>query len=233
MSDLAVGICQTCGTIPTMNHETRKGGFFRPIVRFIERRWGIETLLDVKLKPEVAQFLRALLLRPNPRSGEFPYLGLGTSGSIDDIFVTDGAEFSRGLYHVSPSIMQASVETEHFVSLFRSAYDAGRLEEIVLLGHTHPTGKIQSGGTTYEFLDMDWWLHPSMGEKSEGGPMNGGDLAFYRAFRELLPEIPLEYVGIAANVGGVPKMKIYAIDELLTIRRYSDIDFVPQQTFSL
>ena len=70
-----------------------------------------------------------------------------------------------------------------------------------------------------------------MGHPEDGGPTSGYDLWFYKTLFESGLNVP--YAGIAAITKSGPKLKVYEIDKLVKIKRYNDIDRVPQITINL
>ena len=216
-----------------MSKEKRSGRFFDPVIRYLLYEFAKERRLEIALDPEVFRPLREILSRPNPKLKEYPFLGLGTPDAVDQFLLLEGESSSRGLYFINKYVARSDVEQAESAELFNMVQERGRLDDIVMLGHTHPSGSFRSQpGVDVDLSPSALLLSPSMGT-GDGGPQSGGDLAYYRYFREYNPHLQIPYAGIAANTPEGPKLRVYLIDELLTIQRYRHIDSVPQVTFLL
>lgn len=185
----------------------------------------------VELTPEVSVKLRGLVLRPNPTLAEFPFLGLGKSGLIDQILVVNGLDYSADSGLLKKGALSSSVARSELTELFKRLESSGRRNDLIVFGHLHPSGESLVQGRRYILNPSDSLLVPSMG--GNGRLLSGGDMAFFKAFKDANPTVRFENVGIVANTPEGPKFRVYNLENLLKIKKYSHIDGVVQQTITL
>lgn len=185
----------------------------------------------VELTPEVSTKLRQLVLRPNPNLAEFPFLGLGKSGLVDQILVVNDLDYSADSGLLKNGTLSSSVSRSELTELFKKLESSGRRKDLMVFGHLHPSGESLVQGRRYILNPSDSLLVPSMG--GNGKLLSGGDMAFFKSFKEVNPAVRLEHVGIVANTPDGPKFRVYNLENLLKIKKYSHIDGVVQQTIVL
>lgn len=202
--------------------------------RFFGRRKDKETRINISLTPEASRHLKSLMCRPNPNLAEFAFLGLGHGSLVDQILVVDEGELKnkRGLSRRGEGFV-SSVSFEEHMQLSLKLAATGRYQDLIILGHLHPSGIKKVEGKYYVIGKDDGLLEPSMGSPSEGGPASNGDLGFFRELLEEKPEHNVIYAGIAAVTKSGPKLRLYKASEMVKIKRYNDIDKVPQITIDL
>lgn len=191
--------------------------------------------LEMDITPEASNKLSLLLQRPNPYLSEFPFLGLGREGLLEDIMVVDHENYSQNsfLHWRGGAVYTSNVDRKELQMLFNKLYDKQQMDEFLVFGHMHPTGTFQQGGVFFTIPKSDALLTPSGGSRLERGIQNRGDLAAYSTLVKENPHFNLPYVGIAAETQNGPSLRVYQTDELLKIKWWSQIDRVPQRTFVL
>ncbi|QQG41721.1 MAG: hypothetical protein HYV90_00185 [Candidatus Woesebacteria bacterium] len=198
---------------------------------FLGARKDRETSIEISLTPGASDHLKRMILRPNPELAEFGFFGLGQNGTIDQILDLDEKDLSykNGLTH-SLGGFSSNVGGNEWNGLVQKLIQSGRRGDFLVFGHFHPSGTKRIAGATYHIDPGEALLVPSGGSLRD--PTTGGDIGFFKALTELNPNL-VPYMGIAANTKSGPKLRIYEIDKLIKIRRYNDIDHVPQTTIDL
>jgi hypothetical protein len=209
--------------------QPRRNQFLDRITRFVKKE---DLTLRFELTPNAKRVLGTLVARPNPTLAEFSFLGLGINGVVEEIVVADTSKYSdKSRLLFSGEYKSTSDKTELEI-IFNKVHQDGRIGELLLLGHMHPTGSAIIDGIKYNISPSDTLLEPSGGGSGKGGPTSGGDLAFYKEFIRLNPNCS-PMVAIAANTQKGPQLKVYDMAKLVKVKRYHDIDKVPQQTIDL
>lgn len=192
-----------------------------------------ENKIDIILSPEAANYLKSLMSRPNPNLAEFAFLGLGQGNFIDQILAIDEDLSNKtGLFR-EEGFSLSRVPTNELAFLSIKLQDAKRVDDVLVIGHFHPFGQKNIDGVTYSINPSEALLEPSMGSRAEGGPTARHDVGFYKWLRTNDPMVEIPYAGIAAMTQNGPKLKIYDIEQLIKIKRYRDVDKVPQTTINL
>jgi hypothetical protein len=186
--------------------------------------------LDLGISPDAQESLHKLANRPNPRLSEAPFIGLGSRSMITEIVVPQGV-FSPNSGLLQDGFLGSRTDINELQQLFDQITRQGRLDEVVILGHLHPSGQTRVKYVTYTLAPNDGLLYPSSGGNSN--PQSGGDLAFYKAFHDENLDRGIPYAGIIANTPDGPKLRVYDMDGLTKVKRYSEIDRVPQITVKL
>lgn len=215
------------------NNEGSSTGPINYLRGLFERKGSSETeQIKLALTPSAQARLRTLLDRPNPRLSEFTFIGLGTPDLIDEILVAD-EEYSENSGLFQGGFSGSRVDQEELRLLFTKLHQSGRTNDLMILGHMHPSGEQTIGNQRFIVTPSEALLSPSMGTRDQGGPTYGGDLRFYRSLLELNPQLHLPYAGIAAYTEHGQKLRIYKVNELIKIKRYNDIDKITQKTIDL
>ncbi len=200
--------------------------------RTVEIFRGVERQeLPVTLSPEVRTQLKELVLRPNPSLAEFVFLGVSTSLSISEVIIAnqDGFSDKSGLFQ--DGFQGSQADKGELARAWDIAYQQGKMNEVIVLGHSHPSGETRVRGITYRVEPSDYLLSPSGG--SMGNFADGGDLAFFKAFVEHNPSLNLQYIAIVAITQTGPKVRLYALKDLISVKRASDLESVPSVTYLL
>ncbi len=190
--------------------------------------------LKLELSAQAAERLRRLVLRDNPNLAEFPFLGLGQGYTVNDIWVVNESSYSKasGLGLLRGGFMESQTDEHEIKELFRRIIVENRLQDFILFGHLHPSGEASIGGVRYILDPSETLLIPSSGDSAKGGIVSEGDLGFYSSFLRLNPTLS-PYAAIAANTQQGPKLRVYDMHALGKIKRYSDLEKVPQITLQL
>ena len=208
--------------------ESKLQNYLRSLTGSADRREGE---INISLTPQASLRLKQLVTRPNPTLAEFPFLGLGDQGVIDEVIAPKKYSSESGLFHSGFS--GSRVDETELLELFKKLELSGRQQDLMVFGHLHPTGQKVVKGTRYIVEPSDSLLDPSMGSRESGGPVSGGDLAFIKLFIELNPKVKLPYVGIVADTREGAKLRIYKPKDLLELKKYSDIDKLAKRTITL
>ena len=198
-----------------------------------EALFSKEKPLQIGFSEESKAFLKKLLLRPNPTLAEFAFLCLGTNNYVDTVLVANEHSYSTESGLNFKGFIGSSVSRNELTSLIKKLDDSGRYQELLIFGHSHPSGSLIVKNIRFSVAPNESLLVPSMGTKEEGGPTAAHDLAFISSLVEVLPELPIPFVGIAANTENGPALRAYDTKRLLKIKRAKDIDKVPQTTIKL
>lgn len=198
---------------------------------FADRLGRKENILQVSLSDESRSILKKALRRPNPYLSEFIFFGLGKNGFVDTVIVNDG-EIYPGieLKQVSTHVHASTSDSNDYNELVKKLSDSGRSEELLILGHTHPTGSVELNGQTLVIDPGEYLLIPSAGSKSEGGLIAydlkaAAEIAF--AFDD-----PPHFAIMAETMSG-PKLRIYKTIDLANVKKYADIKHAAQITITL
>ena len=185
--------------------------------------------LDLVLSTRAQQTLFEIALRPNPRLSEVSFLGIGSDNIVTQIITrTYGFSPSSGLFQDGFSGSQSDIH--ELKELFDYVFQQGQIKNVLILGHLHPSGNTKIQDVTFSVEPSDDLLEPS-GKYSD--IQSDGDIAFYRAFKELNQQFSIPYSAIVANTPEGPKIKIYDIDKLIQVRKYKDLNKIPQVTILL
>lgn len=197
-------------------------------------RKDVENKVDITLTPEASAYLKQLVLRPNPNLAEFMFLGLGTGNIVEKILVTNEESpiKGQGLVFLEGNKLVSSIDKDELGELLNKLITTEKIEDVLILGHSHPTGVKNFGSYVFYIEPNMSLLEPSMGNPYEGGPTSAADLAVYKDFANS-PSFNFPFAGIATTTKSGPKLKIYSIRELIKIKRYNDIDRVSQTTIDL
>lgn len=195
--------------------------FFRAFKQKEEKPAEISLVITDHAKNHLVK----LMTRPNPKLAEFMFLGLGKEGIIDQILVSDENRFlNKGIVIVG-GVVKTSVNEDDYLKLLENLVDSGREEEVLVFGHTHPTGTFRLGGTKFIVEPSYEMLIPSNGV--------GNDVRFAKELMERLTMIPRPYYGIAAETEDGPKLRVYKTHELARVKKVSQIHKLSQATLSL
>lgn len=190
-----------------------------------------ERKVHVSLAPEARGHLRGLVMRPNPNLEEFAFLGLGRGSLIDRILTADRKDLEKQGLKIENGLISTGVGADEVRLLFKKLKETEGSFDILLLGHLHPSGAFLLNGKPYYLSPRADLLVPSMGSPEEGGPTGSSDLKFFKELHEKVVKIP--FMGIVANMDSGPRLRLYKTDKLIKIKRYNDIDKVPQTTIDL
>lgn len=201
--------------------------------RFKEASRRKENTLPITITPEASAFLGRMLLRPNPRLSEFIFFGLGGNEVINEIAVAN-----ENSYHPNSGLrvgllgITTSGVSEEWIEIMQRLEAEDKIDNILVVGHSHPSGRTKIKGVTFTIPASDSLLEPSMGSVFEGGPTKAHDLRFAYDLH-FDAGFPHEYFGIASPTHEGPKFRIYRTEDLTKIKRANDIDKVPQKTIKL
>ena len=184
----------------------------------------------MNISPEASEHLKNLMLRPNPRLAEFYFLAILRNKLIDRILVANERNYSENSGY-SPTRPKIDADADEFLAL-ANKLEKEKSKGIVVFGHSHPSGYLIAFHRIYEIKPSERLLNPSMGTKHEGGPTGRGDLAHFKEVFENVPGLS-SYVGIAADTPMGLKFRVYLTKELLKIKSYNGLKYVPQITFKL
>jgi len=192
-----------------------------------------EAELDIGLTSEASRHLKSLITRPNPNLAEFAFLGLGQGDLIDQILVSDvfGLEEKRGLYRENDHFI-SRIENDEWIQLFVELEAIKRSQDLLILGHLHPSGEKHIEGIPLSVSPSNALLEASMGDPQEGGPSSARDVGFIKGLITGA-KIDIPYFGIAAITRTGPKLRIYQTNKLIMIKQSNDIYSVPQVTITL
>jgi hypothetical protein len=187
--------------------------------------------IGVSFTPNASAHLKVLVERPNPLLSEFMFICLGKNGLIDKIMVASENEYmGRGL--TISGVHKSSVDRSEWLILLNKFKKSDRVQDIVALGHLHPTGSRVIGGIKYTVSPSEALLFPSTGGPNLG-ITNGGDLLFFKKLHEHKTQIPTPYVAIAAKTQNGQTVRFYDLEKIIKVKKYRDIDKVPQVTINL
>jgi hypothetical protein len=202
----------------------------RFIAKFKERK----SQPDLSISDSARLVLKTLAEKPNPNLAEFPFAGIGKGNEITEIVTTEEYDtiFKSGIRKEKGKLTTA-VDNGQIIMLFIKLIESGDLNNLLLLGHIHPSGKAILCGIEYEVRPNDSLLQPSMGSPAQGGPSFGGDVGYIKYMITKDPKHTIPYTGILAVTKTGPKIRAYSSLELINIKRYNDIVRVPQITIDL
>lgn len=153
---------------------------------------------------EAKEALRELILRDNPRGSEAWFMAVGKGFFVEKVYTPNGFSEKSGFRFTDPGAIGSGVGFEELKTLFEEVHSAGGGEDNVLfLGHLHPSGIVDIEGMSIELSPSEWFLRPS--EK---------DLLRFES--EL--EKGLAYHAIASNTENGPCIAIYPLKPTLKRR---------------
>lgn len=174
------------------------------------------------LDEESILVLRQIVQSPNPRLAETPFLGIAEGEQNVSIIAEPDFDRDSGLVQIGQEAFKSSTDLNELNYLFDKAFHLGRFEDIRLLGHLHPSGKMKIGRRTYSLAPSESLLDPSDGDKR-----------FLKGLIELNPNQNIEYYAIAGNSPDGPKVRIWYSADLIEAKKARDIERIPSQDISL
>jgi hypothetical protein len=190
--------------------------------------------IPVEMTEASKKFLKKMLVRPNPTLAEFMFFGLGTGNVVDQILVADEKKYlSHGLVQKNAYSYISSVHVNEFTILLEKLKSSGRMDHVMVVGHTHPSGEFVQGRYLYKLAPDSSLLIPSMGSENRGGPTSAHDLKFAVDIVNKLTMFPHPFFGIAAETEEGHKLRIYNTLDLASIKKRKEIDTILQATISL
>ncbi len=207
----------------------------RFFTRFTEKLKPKDKILPVTITDEAKNHLRAMMLRPNPNLSEFIFFGLGKNDVIDSILVNDSNTYPKGpgLHRESNHVYTSSTNEDDLVSLLEKLNTTGRFGDLLVFGHTHPSGKIVIDGQIFYVAPSESNLVPSAGSIMDGGLTNKYDLLVAKEISKKWSGNSIPHFGIAADTQNGLKLRLYKTTDLAKVKRYSDIDRAAQVTLTL
>lgn len=187
-------------------------------------RRGEKPAFTLVLPDEAKKVIRDWVLKPNPRLSEVIFIGVGVDNKVDRVYAPDTDFSSRsGLDY--DGFSGSRVDPEELDMLVGRVIHDGKLNEVLFIGHLHPSGQPIINGVRHILNPRESLLYPS-----------SGDIDSVRKFVELNPQIHIPpYEAIAANTEHGPALRIYSVQGLINTKSYRerDIKKVPQQTITL
>lgn len=193
----------------------------------------IENEVALTMTKESSQLLGKLLLRPNPMFSEFMFFALGENGTINEIVVANTES-----HHPESGIkfgltgFGLGVSRNELIQVMQKLEREGKIDKIMVVGHSHPSGRSVHKGITLQIDPSDELLEPSMGGVLQGGPTKAKDLKFAYDL-EHDAGFPHEFFGIGAATNEGPKLRIYRTKDLSKVKKSKEINSLPQQTIKL
>ncbi len=193
-----------------------------------------DRVLPLSITDSAGQRLKKLLERPNPFLSEFIFFGLGKDGVIDTIVANDQPIYpGQGLKQVSSHVYISSAQEDDYQSLKEKLFNTGRFAELLVYGHTHPTGEFVLNGQKLIVHPDYSHLNPSSGSKYSGGLTSAHDLRAAKELAEKWIGDKPPHFGIAAQTQDGYKLRVFDTVDLSKVKRYSDIDKSKQITLDL
>ena len=186
-------------------------------------RRGEKPAFTLVLPDEVKKVIRDWVLKPNPRLSEVAFIGVGVDDKVDRVYAPD-TDFSSHSGLGYDGFSGSRIDTKELGMLFdRVTYDR-KLDEMLFIGHLHPSGEAIISGVRHIRVPSEFLLYPS-----------GNDIEYVKKFVESNPQIHIPYEAIAANTEHGPALRIYSVQGLIGAKRYRehDIKKIPQQTIAL
>lgn len=193
-----------------------------------------EKVLPLTISGEAKSHLTRLLSRPNPFLSEFLFYALGKGGTIDTIIANELPMYpGTGLKKVSEHSYISSARDDDFQELNKKLVSTGRFNELLVYGHTHPTGDFIFRGQRLVVEPSYSHLNPSTGSKFSGGLTSDHDMKAAKHLAEnwMGPDVP--HFGIASLTPDGYKLRVFNTRDLSKAKRYSDIDNAQQVTLDL
>lgn len=194
---------------------------------------GLFALKEVKkapalnLSPEAAAKILELVEQESPDLHEAPFLALGTADQIIEVLSLPDYTRNSKLTALDNIVFASFVDKKELETLFKLAQKEGLIDQVLILGHTHPSGTTMIGGQKHIVLPSEGLLDPSVFS------LEGSDIGFLKKLVRLNPRLHLPYFAIAAITETGPKVKIWHTEHLLKVKKSTDIDKIPAQTISL
>lgn len=157
---------------------------------------------------------------------------LGKDSVVDQILTANPFEYSPDSGLNVGRVYKSSPARSEWDDLLGKLRASGRIKDIIALGHSHPTGSAIMGGARYTITPSDSLLSPS-GGSPQFGISNLGDLLHFKSIYAVNSVLPVKYVAIAAQTGNGPMVRLYDLGEIIKVKRYKDVDRVPQITIAL
>ncbi len=194
-----------------------------------------EKVLPLTMTNEARGHLKRLLSRPNPFLSEFLFYALGKNGIIDTIVANEHPMYpGSGLRQDGPNSYLSTAGEDDAEALNKKLLSVGRFEDMLVYGHTHPSGSFIFKGQRLTVAPSYSHLNPSSGSKLSGGITSAHDMKAARLLAEnwRISNTPPHF-GIAALTEDGYKMKVFNTQDLAKAKRYQDIDNAQQITIDL
>lgn len=186
-------------------------------------RRGEKPALTLVLSDDAKKVIRDWVLKLNPRLSEVTFIGVGVDNKVDRVYAPD-TNFSPRSGLGYDGYAGSSVDIEELGKLFDRVTHDGKLDEILFIGHLHPSGETVISGIRHITTPRGSLLYPSI-----------NDIKYVKLFVESNPQIHIPYEAIAANTEHGPALRIYSVQSLIKTKSSRDRDLkkIPQQTISL
>jgi len=186
-------------------------------------RRGEKPAFTLVLPDEAKKVIRGWVLKPNPRLSEVTFIGVGVDNKVDRVYAPD-TDFSPRSGRGHNEYSGSSVDIKELGMLFDRVIHDGKLNEMLFIGHLHPSGEAVISEVRHIITPREYLLYPS-----------SNDIKYVRMFVESNPQIHIPYEAIAANTEHGPALRIYSTQGLIKTKRYHshDIKKIPQQTITL
>lgn len=168
-------------------------GFFREPI--------IEKKPEFVLSDEAKNSLRELVLRGNPRGSESWFLGAGKGRFVEKVYTPKEFSDGSGFRYIRKGVIETSLGFAERIALFEEIRSlGGGKDNILFLGHLHPSGTVDVNGKSIEIPPSERLLRPSAYD-----------------LKELKDEIEEGVLchAIAANTENGPCVRIYSLKPLL------------------
>lgn len=181
------------------------------------------------LGEEAARKVGIILDNPGDRFLETPFFGVVRGRCVVDVIAPE-----RKVQSVSPLVGSeeegfiASVNRQELIEVTERARRMRRPKDSFVFGHTHPSGRVKLGPTTYFLSPSDSLLWPSL-----IGFGRNCDVAFLRRFISGNSGLHIPYIAIAANTEEGYKMRVYDANALIRVSKHCQLNRVKQTTYSL
>lgn len=152
------------------------------------------------LSDEAKKSLQELILRHNPRGSETLFLGVGKGRLVEKVYTGKFSDGS-GFRYIKGKVIESSVGFVEEIALLDEIRSlGGGKDNVLFLGHLHPSGTVDINGKSIEIPPSERLLYPSK-----------------RDLKELEDEIKegISYHAIAANTQNGPCVRIYSLRPLL------------------
>lgn len=189
-------------------------------------RRGEKPAFTLVLPDEAKKVIRDWVMKPNPRLSEMAFIAVGVHNKVDRVYAPNpDTDFSPRSGLDYDGFSGSKVDPEELNILFDRMIHDGTLNEMLFIGHLHPSGQPLINGVRHIMNPRESLLYPS-----------SGDIDSVRKFVELNPQIHIPpYEAIAANTEHGPALRIYSVQGLIKTKSYRerDIKKIPQQTIAL
>lgn len=186
-------------------------------------RRGEKPAFTLVLSDEAKKVIRDWVLKPNPRLSEVAFIGVGVDNKVDRVYAPD-TDFSPRSGLGYNGYVGSAVDIKELDMLLDRVIHDGKLDEMLFIGHLHPSGEAVISGALHIMTPRESLLYPSR-----------NDIKYVTKFVESNPQIHIPYEAIAANTEHGPALRIYSVQGLIKTKRYRDHDLkiIPQQTIAL